>query len=115
MTIRVLTPDGIVERPDDYLPPPQPQEAVLAPLPRLAFISVIEDGLGLDYDALTALIDQYVADPGQARVIKRALRHGTAFDAGDEPIDGVGAIRWLAQRLGVSDEQFVALWRAAGG
>ncbi len=90
-------------------------DSPLAALPRLAFISVIEDGLWLDYDELPALIDQFVSDPGQARVIKRALRHGTVFDADDEPIDGVGAIRWLAQRLGVTDEQFVALWRAAGG
>lgn len=88
---------------------------LLSPLPRLAFISMIEDGLGIDYNALPELIDQHVTNPGQARRVKRAVQHGVVFDASDEPIDGVGAIRWLAQRLGVTDEQFVALWRAAGG
>jgi phosphoenolpyruvate-protein kinase (PTS system EI component) len=57
----------------------------------------------------------YVSDPATARRITRALRHAVEFDPEAEPIEGVGAIRWLARRLGVTDAQFVALWRAAGG
>lgn len=96
-------------------PPPPPPPEPLAPLSRLAFISLIEDGLGLGYDTLPALIDQHVTDPALARRVKRALAHGVEFDPEAEPIEGVGAIRWLAARLGVTPELFVALWRAAGG
>lgn len=115
MVVRVWTPEGLVERPDGYLPPPSAEVAPLRPLPRLAFISLIEDGLGLAYDGLPALVDQHVTDAAQATRVKRALRHGGEFDPAAEPIEGVGAIRWLAARLGVTPELFVALWRAAGG
>lgn len=95
--------------------PPPPAPEMLAPLPRLAFVALVEDGLGLAYGDLPALIDAHVSDADAARRIKRALTHAREFDADAEPIEGVGAIRWLARRLGVSDTQFAALWRAAGG
>jgi hypothetical protein len=92
---------------------PADPPAQLMPLTRLAFITLIEEGLGIDYDDLPALIDQHVHDQALARAIKRALRHGAEFSAHDAPIDGVGAIMWLAQRIGLTEEEFTALWRSA--
>jgi hypothetical protein len=96
-------------------PEPSPPPPPLVPLPRLAFIALVEDGLGLGYDTLPALIDQHVNDAAIARRVKRALVHAATFSADDEPLDGIGALRWLAARLGVTEAQFDALWRAAGG